>query len=79
MKIAHWQYQILKALGISPFSPQARETLAGIGKHSRAKRPARDAKGRRKAASRQARASRKRNRMVTNRRTNKRQKRSFRC
>ena len=77
MKMAHWQYRILKALGINPFSPQASEALAGVGKHSRAKRPARDWREKRKAKNKQARASRKRNRIVTNRRTKKRQKRAF--
>lgn len=75
--IPHWQYRILKALGLNPFSPQAVEALAGVSKHSRARRPARDWREKRKAANRQARASRKRNRMVTNQRKSKRQKRAF--
>ena len=77
-RIAYWQYKLLKALGINPYSPRAQEALAGVGKHSRGSVPARNAKSRRKAANRQARTSRRRNRMVTNKRKNGRRKRGSR-
>ena len=61
--ITHWQYKILKALGITNvFSRKATDALAGIGKHSRQRRPSPFARAKRKKRRQMARASRRRNR-----------------
>jgi hypothetical protein len=59
MKLTHWQYRILKALGIMPFSSKADDALAGLGKHGRGRQASPYAEKRRKKRRKVAAASRK--------------------
>lgn len=63
MNLTHWQYKILKVLGINPYNKlQRQDALAGASKHGRQKRKSPYWRTKRKKRRLMARASRRRNR-----------------